>query len=332
MKIGTMMTTMISKNMKKLLLLITFLVTINTFVFAQIPTAIPNSFIQDHAQVLNESDEKEIDTKLREFKTKYDLEFGVALVPSLDGRPINEYSLEMARTYGIGTKDNEKRGLLLLLAINDRKARFEISRHMETLLTDGESGEIQRKFLVPKLKIASKENTSAAWKDAIMTTLSATDNSIAKRNEPEVKSVNAASTNGKDLAINLVLGAFLLGLLGGLIWGIYRWRIIRNEQDRQERLRQLNEESRIEQQRRRKAHEAYLRSPEGIAETKRKEEKARVEKLEREKMQREMALRQQEQERQYAIWAKTPEGKAKIKQDTEEAERKQKTESKIKTR
>src|ERR1043165_1558347 len=114
-----------------------FLVTALVVIFSvlgmaqEIPPVIPNTYVQDHADVLNPQDEAIIQERLIALKEKYNLEYGIATVNTTDIYNINDYGLKMARTYGIGSKDNEKRGLLLLLAIKDRKWTFQISRHME---------------------------------------------------------------------------------------------------------------------------------------------------------------------------------------------------------
>src|SRR6185369_6973272 len=68
------------------------------------------------------------------------------------GRDIFDYSLAVARGWGVGAKDTSKPGLLLLVAIADRKYQDQVSRHLEGDLPDGLTGQIKREKLVPAFR------------------------------------------------------------------------------------------------------------------------------------------------------------------------------------
>lgn len=304
--------------MKKLSI-VAFLITLFVGIAsAEVPPVIPNTYVQDHANVLTPEDEANIQNQLNQLKIKYNLEFAVATVTTTEPRVIADYSLEMARTYGIGAKDGEKRGILLLLAIKDRKWRFEISRHMEAVLTDGQSGSIGRNVLVPALK---KAKDSTGYRDAILLTLSATEQQFVKNIEPEQQApiVGTSDSGGGGGTALVVLGTLGgLGALGGGGYGLFAWRRRRREEE-EERLAKEKAE--------REAHEAWLKTPEGIAETKRlaklaaeRVERERQARIERERLARIEAER-------YAKWAASPEGKAELARRAE-AERKRQAEAK----
>ncbi len=73
-------------------------------------------------------------------------------MPTTGDRDIFEYSLDVARGWGIGSKEGEKNGFLLLVAVNDRKYFTQVSRHLEGDLNDGLVGQIQRERLVPQFR------------------------------------------------------------------------------------------------------------------------------------------------------------------------------------
>ncbi|HEX4899927.1 MAG TPA: TPM domain-containing protein, partial [Pyrinomonadaceae bacterium] len=60
--------------------------------------------------------------------------------------------LAVARGWGIGSKEGEKNGLLLVVAVKDRKYFTQISDHLEGDLPDGLVGQIQREHLLPNFK------------------------------------------------------------------------------------------------------------------------------------------------------------------------------------
>ena len=324
--------------MKKLSLITLLITVLVGFAFTQVPPVIPNTYVQDHANVLTPEDESNIQNQLNQLKIKYNLEFAVATVNTTAPKDIASYTIEMARTYGIGAKDGEKRGILLLLAIQDHKWRFEISRHMEAVLTDGQSGSIGRGVLVPAMK---KAKDSAGYTNAILLTVSAVEQQIVKNIEPEQKDPPYAqpTPNGSGIGWLGLLGMLgFFGVLGGGIYGLFAWnRNRREEAEERERVRlreerlareraECLERERIAEEER-LAHEAWLKSPEGIAETARLEkERVEAERIAKQR-QKELFFFQAEDGIRDEKWAKTPEGKAELARRAE-AEKQRKAEEK----
>lgn len=203
--------------MKSLLLILI----LSVAVFAQVPPMIPNTYVQDHANVLTPGDEQILQDKLTELKQKHNIEFGVVTLQSLDGRDIKQVSLDIARNYGVGSKSGEKRGLLLLVTVQDRKWRFEISRHMEGAFTDSQSATVARLSLVPGIKKAIASGQSAEWRDAFLNTVAATDAEISRRIEPEQTAVGIAAPAPNNTTtwgtIVTVAGMLFFGTIG-LFW------------------------------------------------------------------------------------------------------------------
>lgn len=214
--------------MRKMIILISLLLLLTVNIFAEIPQMIPNTFVQDHTGILNDNDKQQINERLKQFKIKYQCEFGLVIVKNTEDRPISDYSLEIARTYGIGSKDNEQRGILLLISLEDLRYRFEISRHMESMLTDGQAGSIGRDVLIPRAKIASKVDSSlqsVSWRNTILATIDTVDKVVSKRYEPEIVSntpVPVGASNDPTVTIVAlivlgVLGVAIMLVLGGMI-------------------------------------------------------------------------------------------------------------------
>ena len=109
-----------------------------------IPSPLPDTYVHDFAGVIDDAKRAEIQAKAERLKSEYKTEVAIVTIESLEGEDSFEYSMRMARSWGIGSKDNEVRGLLVLVAIQDRKTAFRTSRHIEGELTDGTTGEISR--------------------------------------------------------------------------------------------------------------------------------------------------------------------------------------------
>jgi uncharacterized protein len=103
----------------------------------------PTGFVNDYASVVDAESASRMETMARNFRDRTDVDIAVVTLPSLRGRPVEEAGLQIGRQWGIGAGE-EKNGLLILLAIEDRKARIEVSRHLEDEITDGTAGAILR--------------------------------------------------------------------------------------------------------------------------------------------------------------------------------------------
>jgi uncharacterized protein len=120
----------------------------------QSPIPLPEPFtpIVDNAGVIDAAAKKRLEAIYVNLKQRADIEFAVVTVPTTGDQDIFEYSLAVARGWGIGSKEGEKSGLLLLVAVNDRKYFTQVSDHLEGDLPDGLVGQIQRERLVPQFK------------------------------------------------------------------------------------------------------------------------------------------------------------------------------------
>jgi uncharacterized protein len=100
----------------------------------------PTGYINDFAGVLSPEMKSQLEALSTEVKEKTGAEVAVAIVKSLDGEPVEAYANQLAEQWGVG--DENDRGALLLLAIQDRGLRLEVGYGLESILTDGMAGEV----------------------------------------------------------------------------------------------------------------------------------------------------------------------------------------------
>jgi uncharacterized protein len=132
-------------------LLLGFFVALTTAFAQQKPPALkPVGYVNDFANVLSQSTRFQLTALCTEVDQKAHAQIAVVTVKSLDGRPIEEFSVGLATTWGIGPKQSE-RGVMILLAVEDRRYRFEIGYGLESILPDGKTGAIGREA-VPYLR------------------------------------------------------------------------------------------------------------------------------------------------------------------------------------
>ena len=123
--------------------------------FAQttkLPLPAPTGYVNDYAGVINRATKAELETTLTNLDREQKIQFAVVVVDTTSGQDIFDYSRDVARGWGLGSKDTSKASLLLLVAIKDRKYFTQVSRHLEGDLPDGLAGQIQREKLVPAFR------------------------------------------------------------------------------------------------------------------------------------------------------------------------------------
>jgi uncharacterized protein len=100
---------------------------------------IPASLVNDYANVFDAESKERLLSTLRELRDKSDVEFVVVTVETTGDQPIFDYSLAVAKGWGIGPKDTSKGGgMLLMLATKDYAWRLQVSRSLEKDLPDEE--------------------------------------------------------------------------------------------------------------------------------------------------------------------------------------------------
>lgn len=108
-------------------------------------------FVQDDAAILSSAEKKWINSLGSQLQNKTKGEVVVVTVKTLDGAAPEDYANELFRSWGIGDKQLNN-GVLLLIALDDRKSRIEVGYGLEGALNDSKTGRIQDQYLVPAFK------------------------------------------------------------------------------------------------------------------------------------------------------------------------------------
>lgn len=116
------------------------------------PLPAPTSPINDYAGVIDASTKAALEKRVIDYKAATGVELAVAVVNTTGERPILEYSLAVARGWGIGSKEDDNPSALLFVAIDDRKYFTQVSRDLEDELPDALVGSLQRQYLVPEFR------------------------------------------------------------------------------------------------------------------------------------------------------------------------------------
>jgi len=115
-------------------LLVFFLLVLPIFLFSKdVPRL--KSRVMDETWTLHTDYISALEKQLRDHEKKTSNQIVVFVTPSLEGENLEEYSLKVAETWKLGQKGKDN-GVLLFVAIEDRKLRIEVGYGLEGVLTD----------------------------------------------------------------------------------------------------------------------------------------------------------------------------------------------------
>ena len=113
--------------------------------------------VVDQVSVLSPSIKDELETMLATHENNTTNQVVVVTIKSLGNSQMEEYSLELARHWGIGQKGKDN-GVLLVVAPNDKQIRIEVGYGLEGILTDALSSNIINYYIIPEFKKGDIQN------------------------------------------------------------------------------------------------------------------------------------------------------------------------------
>ena len=160
--------------------------------------------VVDLAHVLPPNTVESLTARLKAHEETTSNQVTVLVLPSLEGEPLESYSHRVATTWKLGQKGTDN-GVLLLVAMKERKIRIEVGYGLEGALTDARSAQIIRGEIVPRFRAGDAPGGVAAGVDAILKTIEGTYQASDK------------SAPGLDSA---VMGQVVVAVIVGLIVGL----------------------------------------------------------------------------------------------------------------
>ncbi len=98
----------------------------------------PTGFVNDFTGVLTAEQKAALESKLSGFEKEFFNEIEVAIIPSLQGDTVENFTNKLFQDWGIGKKDKDN-GVLVLIAIEEKQIRIEPGYGLEGALTDAQS-------------------------------------------------------------------------------------------------------------------------------------------------------------------------------------------------
>ncbi len=108
-------------------------------------------YVNDYANIMSPSTRAMLETELKAFEQSDSTQMVILTIPSLQGEVLEEFSIKVAEKWKIGQQGKDN-GLILLVAIQERKIRIEVGRGLEGKLTDLMAGRIIDFVIKPSFK------------------------------------------------------------------------------------------------------------------------------------------------------------------------------------
>ena len=178
----------------------------------------PSGYVNDFAQVLSGDTTRKIESIGEQLDEKAKAQLAVVTVASLQGSDVETYAVDLFQRWGVGNKATN-RGVLILLAIQDRRYRIEVGYGLEPILPDGRVGGFGREA-VPYLK-------SGDYNNAVLLLTNRVSNAIASDAHVEISSPEPAAPRAAEplpqAGMSVVtLGIVLLGITFLLVFAPVR--------------------------------------------------------------------------------------------------------------
>jgi len=116
----------------------------------------PAGFVNDFAGVIDSATKQNLEQKLVAFEKETSNEISVVTVKNLGGDYIENFAEKLFKEWGIGksaqggpASDGKDNGILILVAVEDRKMRIEVGYGLEGALTDAQSNWIINNEMKP---------------------------------------------------------------------------------------------------------------------------------------------------------------------------------------
>jgi uncharacterized protein len=181
--------------------------------------------VNDHAGLLSARQAEELAAKLKTYEEKTTNQIVLLTLPSLQGEAPEEFSIRVAREWGLG-QEKRNNGVLILIAKQERAVRIEVGYGLEGALTDAQSSAIIRNIIVPAFREGDYHRGIENGIDAI-------ESAVAGEFQPEPALRGSKGPNGgfiEGMTIGLILlillatflsslSVYLHALIGGIIGG-----------------------------------------------------------------------------------------------------------------
>lgn len=165
--------------------------------------------VVDLAGIISPSAEGEIERASEAHEKATSDQFVVTTLVSLQGNEIRDYGYRLGRHWGIGQQDRNN-GVLLIVALKERKVAIEVGYGLEGLLTDALSKRVIEEVILPEFRDGRMSDGIRKGALAILDIMKGSEFSPVI---PQASSEAVLTLTGLVLFLLAVVGLFALYLL-----------------------------------------------------------------------------------------------------------------------
>jgi uncharacterized protein len=170
----------------------------------------PTDYVNDFSGVLGQQTQASLNDLCRQIDQKAGAQIAVVVINSLDGSDIESYTNALFRKWGVGRKSSNK-GVLILLAVNDHKYRFEVGYGLEGILPDGKVGGFGREA-IPFLRQGNYDGAVSLMVSRVVDVIA--QDSGVQISDTHVPAPPASASDDGSVLAAVILTMVLLGGVG----------------------------------------------------------------------------------------------------------------------
>ena len=191
--------------------------------------------VVDNGEILSAATRQNLEQTLKAHEERSGDQIAVLTLPSLEGDSVEEFSTRVFDTWKLGRKGKDN-GVLMVIAVKDRRMRIEVGYGLEGTLTDVAASRIIRNIMTPRFKNGDYDGGVTEGVNAVVAQFEGRGD--ANSAAPDEKASSAASGfNVPTLPWQerILFGAFIFGIVGlftivgvttpGLGWFLYLFLI-----------------------------------------------------------------------------------------------------------
>jgi len=182
--------------------------------------------VNDFAHVIDSASARELDSLIRSLQQTTGDVVVVATVDTFAPYgTIDEYAVKMFenRGRGIGERGRDN-GLLILVAIRERRIKFEVGYELEQFITDGFSGQTTREDMAPSFRRGEYGEGILAGTQRVISRIAQGRNVTLQGVRPERRRGTPQPGSGGSWIVALIVLFMIINVIAGRLRGRRRFR------------------------------------------------------------------------------------------------------------
>lgn len=172
--------------------------------------------VTDQADLLPPAEEAALNARLTAFSSEKGSQIAVLIVPTTQPEDIFSYSFRVADTWKLGRKGVDD-GVLLVIAVKDRKTHLQIGYGLEGAIPDARSKQILQDIIRPRFQAGDFPGGVNAGVDALIKLI---NGEALPAPVVQDRSVNIENTVVIAIVVGMIAGFILRAIFGRMIGGL----------------------------------------------------------------------------------------------------------------